>query len=454
MAKLKKFNAFVDGLFPSEADYVRKYNLYADPDLKVILDLIWKRVNNPWSGVDFDPKIDPRKYSKLMAGINRKLKNRDVDAYFGWISELNHRITIDAITPQDQAMILREMKTFEIKWFHMESFYRLIENYEGYLIRRFRESDFIRVRDFLERHKKAMVLHLEVKSRINELTQSIAFDKGEKLNKREVNWLLKSFRDEDLSKKNRFHALLAFLMYHINRKDWEPLLVPLEEFERSLFEGEFYSRRILANVYANKLIVYSSKGDFQQAAIFGFHSIKHITEDHLYYLNNFVSVLLHLNRNKEALSLMQNALLKYKNTRDLSRKIVFTSNYCRTLNRLGQYTKSARLANRLINDLGTKILEFKWHYFFRNYFYALLKMGSTERILKLNRHWKLVEREKAENHSPHLRAMVLAAEYQEIKLSGEDFFEEFKMLSGKNNREDEDFSFLMDVIKEHLPTGA
>lgn len=454
MPKLKKFTAFVDTLFPSEVEYVQNNNSYEDAEVLEILQRIERRVAEPWKGIEFDPSIDLRKYSKLLASISKKLKERDVDAYFEWISVTNYHITVDSISPQEQSRILKEMKSFEIGWFHMDSFYQLVENYGGYLLRRFRHADYVMVQAFLDEHRTAVKKNRAVEDQINQLTQFIAFSERNELEKVQIDWLLSSFKSKELSKKNRYYALLAYFMYHIGQKKWESLFEPFEELERELFAGDFYSRRILANVYANKLIIYNSKGDYERAAYFGYQSVKHHTEDYLYYLNNYVSVLLHLDRADEAMNKMQETFPMYKSTLDQSRRVVFASNYCRCLNRLQQYAKCVGFASRFFDELGSKVFQFRWHYFFRNYFFAQLKIGNTEQMVKLNRIWKLVDREDAGNYNPHIRALMLAAEYREIKLSGREFFEQFSILNGNDFAKDDDLVSLMEMIQEELPPAS
>ncbi len=241
MPKLKKFTAFVDTLFPSEVEYVQNNNSYEDAEVLEILKRIEQRVAEPWKGIEFDPSIDLRKYSKLLASISKKLKERDVDAYFEWISRTNYHITVDSISPEQQSRILNEMKSFEIGWFHMDSFYRLVENYGGYLLRRFRSSDYAMVQAFLDEHRTAVKENSAVENQVNELTQIIAFSRRNELEKSQIDWLLSAFKNRELSKKNRFYALLAYFMYHIGQKKWDSLFEPFEECWRErLFAGDFY----------------------------------------------------------------------------------------------------------------------------------------------------------------------------------------------------------------------
>jgi tetratricopeptide (TPR) repeat protein len=191
--------------------------------------------------------------------------------------------------------------------------------------------------------------------------------------------------------------------------------------EKAIFDGDFYSRRILANFYANKLLLLNYRGKFEEAAFCGRQSIKHYTEDFLYYLNNYSSVLMHLNRCEIALSNMDRSMKVFKSTRDKGRKVIFISNYCRCLNRLGQYKKSVRIARRFLDEMGTQIMQYRWHYFFRIFFFALLQANESEQMMKIERKFKLVDRERKSGLLPYLAILKLGASYREVRLSQKEF---------------------------------
>jgi hypothetical protein len=449
--KLKKFTEFADSLFPSEVEYVVRNNQFSDPEILSILDTIESRVSDPYGAISFNEEIDPRKYSKLIASINKKLKERNVDSYFEWISHLNHCITVDSITPKDQASILKEIKLFEPGWFHMDAFYHLLENYKSYLLRRFRKDDFTTVDDFLKRYRNDIDQNKRVEEKISDLTEKIVFEGVPALTEADRKWLLSSFRNEKLSKKNRFFALVSYLMHSVASNRSLDLESPLDEFEKKVFEGAFYSRRILANLYANKLIVQNAKGDYEKAAYYGFQSIKHRTQDYLYYLNNYVSVLIHLRREKEALNHMLSAFQSYQKSLDLARRVVFISNYIKCLNALGRHKKSVGMGARFCRENGLKLFQFRWHYFFRMYLLALLKTGNSEHMIKLNRQYKLVEKERQMKYNPHISALMLAAEYREIRLSKSEFENQIGEINPEMEPRDADFSALLGMIRADLP---
>jgi tetratricopeptide (TPR) repeat protein len=241
-------------------------------------------------------------------------------------------------------------------------------------------------------------------------------------------------------------------MYFIGRREWNTLLEPLNELEDQIFAGDFYSRRILANLYANKLIVLNSQEKYDEAAYYGVQSVKHRTEDFLYYLNNYVSVLLHLDRTELAMKEMLDAFPVYKSSIDQARRVVFITNYCRCLNRQGLYTKSISMASRFLTEMKSNLFQFRWHYFFRTYLFSLLKLGYTDQIVKINRNLKLVDRERADGRNPHIRLLMLAAEYREIKLSKKEFVDKFDEMRTADPTNDEGLTFLIEMIEEDLTT--
>ncbi len=421
MAKLKKFTEFSEGLFPSEVAYVKANNDYRDNELIEILDRIEKRVLEENTAKDFDGSIDPRKYSKLQKSIKHKLSRIDVDFYYEWISKANYLINTDAIPPEEQTRILREIEIFEPGWYHMGSFYRLAERFDEYLVRRYLEKDLKSVRSFLESNRDSYLLNLKTAERINAITDKVVFRSANGELKDELKWLLKVFYNEELSKKNRYGALVSFMMYHINQKNIDQVIEPMKALEKSIFAGDFYSRRILANFYANKLLLLNYQGKYLDAAFCGRQSIKHFTEDFLYYLNNYCSVLVHLNRFETALAKMDRSMKVFKATRDKGRRVVFVSNYCRCLNRLSQYKKSVRMASRFLDEMGKQIMQHRWHYFFRVFFLALLQSNQTDRMMKIERKFKLVDREEKSGLLPYLAILKLGASYREVRLSHKEF---------------------------------
>lgn len=147
---------------------------------------------------------------------------------------------------------------------------------------------------------------------------------------------------------------------------------------------------------------------------------------------------------------MQEMFTAYKSARDTARKVVFLTNYCRCLNLQHRYAKSAALARSFLEEHKKQVFQFRWHYFFRTYLLALLKCDETERIVRLNRKYKLTERETRESFDPHIRALVLVAEYREIKLSQREFFAGIEALHEPQRTGENEFLQLLEMVKGDL----
>jgi tetratricopeptide (TPR) repeat protein len=421
---LKKFKSFVSTVFPSEAAFVRDNNEMRDADLLEVIDKIVDQVMHPEKEIEFDESVNPRKYSRIIKSFETKLAKIDVDKYYEWISRINYLITTDAIPPEEQTRILRETESFTPGWFHAESFFRAMENYEGYLLIRYREKDYKIVRKFLESHREAIETNREIDAQIKAITEKMVLEgniETASLEPLHLRWLDGIFHNETLSKKTRYQALLMYNMHHINIRSIANLLEPMAELEGSILKGEYYSRRIVANFYANKLLILNYLGKYQQAAFCGLQSIKHHTEDYLYYLNNYSSVLMHLERYSDALEQMQESFPLYKSTRDKSRRLIFVSNYCRCLNKLGNFQQSARLAESYLDEIGNQVFTYRWNYFFRVFFSALYLKGQSEKLLRIEKKFNLAEKERKSGFLPYIALLRLGASYQEMKVAEKVF---------------------------------
>ncbi len=417
---LQKFDSFAATLFPAEVEHIRANNEISDPEILSIIEKLHILVNFPEKHSGFDAKIDPRKYSRIIKYFNTKLERIDVDAYYAWISKIDFLITTDAIPPEEQQRIRREVESFEPAWFHAASFYRTMQNYKRYLLIRFREKDYIIIKNFIENHADFYLENENIEKKIEELTSKFVLPENlnsAKSKKEDVKWLLDIFYNEEITKKNRYQALVAYNLYHISTRQITTMLEPMDELKKSLLKGEFYSRRILSNYYANKLLLRNYEGNLKKAAFCGLQSIKQFTEDYLYYLNNYCSVLMNMRRFEEVLQHSKASLSYYKLSQDGSRRVIFIANYCRCLNHYSDFKKSIRIAKRLYEELGNSIFQFKWHYFFRMYFFALVKDGRLSELLRLERKNKLAEQEQKSGLTPHLKIYTLVASFLEMKVT-------------------------------------
>ncbi len=422
-ARATKFSVFSDGLYPSEVAYVLVHNDFQDADYFKILERMAARIAPGGKEVQFDSRIDPRKYSRLKQAFENKLNAIDVDAYYQWISHINYLIHTDAIPPDEQSRILSEVGTYHSAWFHAASFYDAMQAYESYLLIRYREKDLQAIQQFLQKHREAYLHNEHVLGEVKLLTEKVvrAPEALHALSAEELRTLYTYFTNTALSKKTRYQAWLAFHLYHVNARQPEAMVEPMEVLEKQIFEGGFYSRRILANFYANKLLMLSKLHHYEKAVYCGEQSIKHRTEDYLYYLNNHCSVLMHLQRFEEALQLMKTAFGIQKSTLDRGRRLVFIANYCRALNAVGDYRQSVRMSRSFLDEVEMNVFKYRWQYFFRAYLLALLRMGQADVVLRLERKYRLKEREMAAGRIPQLSLIAACAEFQELRITEQAF---------------------------------
>lgn len=427
----KRFDLFAASVFPTEVEQVKTNNEITDPELLSIIDTLHTFVNFTEREVKFDQNIDPRKYSRIIKYFETKLHKIDVDAYYEWITNIDYQITTDAIPPEEQQRILREIDEFEPAWFHAASFYRTMQNYKRYLLIRFREKDYATVRRFIEKYEDYFFGNEKIERKIDDLTSKFIIRdiaNTNEVKQEDIDWLLTIFYDSNISKKNRYQALVSYNLHHITTRQITPMLEPMAALEDRLLKGEFYSRRILANFYANKLLLRNFEGEYEDASYCGLQSIKQYTEDYLYYLNNYCSVLMNLNRFDEVLHRSKDAMHLYKTSQDKSRKVIFMANYCRCLNNYLDYKKSIRQANRLLDELGSTIFQYKWHYFFRIYFSALMQANRLDELLRLEKKYKLTERERNFEFAPYIQLYTLAAGYLEMKLPQDQLHEKLEKI--------------------------
>ncbi|MGY6561278.1 MAG: hypothetical protein ACXITV_04170 [Luteibaculaceae bacterium] len=409
--KSKKINVFAKQLFPSEVVYVEKNNQFADPQYLDVLSKLHLQSQNPALTVHFDLEIDPRKYSRLMANFKHKLEKIDVDFYYQWISQCNAQISMDAILPETEKTILTEIKSFSMQWFHALAFYAMIENYSSYLLFRLRHVDYEKIMAFLQTYQEDIKTYKVLEEQIELITQKIISAKlnAIQLSTTEKEFLDSIFHNAIYSKKLRYKAWLTLNFFGLSNKEYEYLRPYLSVLEQGIFNGEFYSKRILANFYANKLLISANLGDEKTAIFCGYQSIKFFTQDYLFYLNNLCSVLLSSKQFSEALELMRKNLTLYKGTLNNHNKIVFASNYARCLIALKNYQNAARLSANLVEELNDVIFKHRWNYFFRTYLLALAFTKQWKSIVAVCKKYKLIEREKVEQKPPLIQMLWLKA---------------------------------------------
>jgi len=79
---------------------------------------------------------------------------------------------------------------------------------------------------------------------------------------------------------------------YFNYKEYEKATSIFDQVDKYFQEGLMYSRRILFNYYANRVILHSNLEDLEKAEYYAYLSVKQENSDKLFYLNNLIAILL------------------------------------------------------------------------------------------------------------------------------------------------------------------
>jgi hypothetical protein len=415
--RLKVFQSFVDSLFPSEIELLNSNHQFKDPEIiSLISDLRRKEKNKEPS--EFNTSLDPRKYSKVISKSKSLLDKFDVDKYFDWINRMHSCIITDHISPEDERLILKEIEGFSISGFHSLSFYDMIQSYENHLLMRDRKKDLKDVEVFLENYSEPIEIEKKRADRLKQITKMIS-NNSIGLQMSDLDWLRKLLKDDQASQKNRYYAWLAFNMHFINNKAGNELLKPLTYVESLIESGKFYSRRILSNFYANKLLIFRYLNRWEEACEAGGLSLKYETIDHLYYINNYCSTLIHLDQHERAAELLRSNEMHFNNTRNIAQKVIYLAHLIRCELQTQVRPSTVRMCRELTENLRIKVFEYQWHYFFRFYLLFLYKSEQSGAVIRLNKRLQLESRETAEKYLPYIASIVQTTLFLTLGISQE-----------------------------------
>lgn len=426
--RLKTFHQFVENLFPSEIAIISKNHSFKDVELIQLIDDLSKK-SALGNDISFNASLDPRKYSKFIAKAKSLLLKFDVDEHFIRINRIHSSIITDIIPPDQERQIYREMDRFSVSDFHSLRFYEMIQSYEHHLLMRNRRADLVRVHQFIEKHKASIQEELERTRCLRKITISISNESFQ--SEENLNWLQEILYNNEVSQGTRYSAWLAYNMHYINKKSGENLVEPMKYLEGRIADGMFYSRRILSNFYANKLLIFRYIDNLEEANKAGKLSLKYETVDHLYYLNNYCSTLIQTNQGKTALAMLKKNENHFYTTRSASRKLIYLAHRMRCEKDRKEYPTLLGMCRDLIDTLKSKLFNHTWHYFFRQYLLILFRTEQYHRILRINRKYKLTSREESIHQDPYIKSIISTSAYLTLGLSEENYLKDLE--SWKSN---------------------
>ncbi|RMA64353.1 hypothetical protein [Ulvibacter antarcticus] len=430
--KLKKFTAFSKTILPNEAKYLETQFQFVDEEKLQIIKLVIENALSQNIFRDFDADIDKRKYSYIKDWINKKLLSIDVDATIGWIMSLNKKILTDAISSKEEKEFLNYISSYKNIDFSFQSLYDLAKEYKSYLLVRMRYKDHQIVAGFILENKASYIKAREITEKLYSATAEITdqYTLNNNDTKYLENWLLEVFNEASISGKNRYQAfiLLAFMYSNYDENDKLKLLFNQIDIYFSL--GEMYSRRLLSNYYASRVLLHSKQDEFKEAEFYGYLSIRQNNNDTLMYLNNLVAILLRNNKPEKAFSLLEKHTDLYRETHNYHQKIGYSSYQIRVLSELQKNSLAEATAKTFLRKYKNEVLKHRWHHFFTSYISTLIVQEKYEEVLKLSTKFDLIkkegERQKQNNYVPNIAWSISLARYMEGKINSKRLLNEIK----------------------------
>ncbi|MDD2527358.1 MAG: hypothetical protein RBS33_04615 [Lentimicrobium sp.] len=396
MARLNDFTRFANALLPHEVTYLLSINQFKDAENLAILKLIHHNTHHPEQKFPYKLSIDKRKYSNLKKWILERLEAIDVDVFYAWLLGIDHKIMTDAILPREEDALIKLIRNFDKPGYYFIRLYEIIRNYRFYLLIRFRHQHNQVVDQFLNDHLKLYNRCMEVNRKLHEATIDIVnqYTRNNTGSRKWERWMRSVFYDNDLDGLNRYLAIVRLTLIHFNYKEYDKLNSLYNDLDVMMAKGEFYSRRILINYYANRVMLHSKQNEHDKAVEYGYLSLRQHSGDYLHYVNNLCAVLLRQKRITHALKLMQESFPELKQTRSHHNRVGFAAFYIRALNMNNRAGEAADYAETFLNAYKDQIFEYRWHTFFASYLQSLFALQKYAKVLQLMRRYHLFEREQ------------------------------------------------------------
>ena len=393
---LKKFTSFANLLYPHELNYINSIEQFEIEETKDILRLINHNVKTPQQLIPYPTKYDKRRYSNLMKWIKEKLNNADVDVFFEWIMEMEKRINMDNILPEDEKKLLKLTSVITPSSYNFIRFYEMLNSYRDYLLIRTRVFYYQSVQKYLKTYEEAHSKALEVNREMNHSAVDIIHQHTTSMGD-SMQWesfLLETFRNKTIDGFTRYKAFVRATYIYYNYRQFDQLRVIYDELDKEIQTKKFYSKRILANYYGNRAMMHSMLREMDLAEKYAYLSIRQQNSDFLFYLIKLCNILIINNKNNDALVLMQEQLPHLKNINSMYTRIGFVSVYLRVLNKCGKYSCAESYGETFLSAYKKEIFSVRWHIFFCPYFMSLLKQEKYREVIHLEKKYNLSVMEK------------------------------------------------------------
>lgn len=430
--KLKKFTEFSKTILPNEAKYLQNRYQFTDGEKLQIIELLIANALSQKDFVDFDTSINKRKYSYIKDWVEKKLANIDVDVTIAWLIALKQKILTDAIASSEEKAFLHYIASYKNIEFNFQNLYDLAKEYKSYLLVRMRYKDHQIVANFIETYKDKYIEVKDINEKLytatTEITNQYTLNNNE--TKHLETWLLDVFNNKSIDGKNRYQAFVLLAFLYTNYNESNKLKVIFNQIDFYFSQGEMYSRRLLSNYYASRVLLHSKENELVEAEFYGYLSIRQNNNDTLMYLNNLVAILLRNNSPKKAFALLEDYQELYKQSHNYHQKIGYCSYQIRVLSELQNNKLAEATAKTFLTKYKKEVLKHRWHHFFTSYINVLIIQEKYEEVLKLSSKFNLIEKEserqKKNNYVPNISWSISLSRYMEGKINSSRLLEEIK----------------------------
>jgi hypothetical protein len=453
--KLKKFTAISKSILPNEAHYLTKIANFQDAEKNEIFNRVIENATSQNTFKTFDENIDKRKYNYIKTWIAKKLELIDVDRATEWIMRYKMNILTDTITSQEEHHLLNYLSSFKDLEYNFQNLFELALEYRSYLLIRMRYKDHNIINQFIENFTVAYEKSKKINQKLYIATTEITKQYSNYTNETKYweKWLSKVFNTQSIDGKNRYQAFILMAFMYTNYNDHARLKKIFDEIDHYFSNGEMYSRRLLCNYYASRLLLHSKINELERAEYFGLLSIRQDNDDTLLYVNNLIGILIKNHKHKQAFKLLERFRKLYESTHNYHQKTSYISYNIRLLAHNNQLLQAENIGRHFLKKHDVEILKHRWHHFFTSYFNVLLAKEKYYDIItlfsKYNLEEKELERSKKSNYIPNLSWCYALAKYMEGKINDTKLYTELIAPTSKVTLSQEQQKLILETIEKY-----
>lgn len=458
--RLKSFTDFALALYPHEIHYLLQDNKLKGKDSLRILQLIHYNSQHPGNRLPFDPSIDKRKYSNVKKWIQAKLDRQDVDRFYAWINEQERKIMTDAIAAKEEKQLLKHLTQMGPQQYYFPQFYELVQHFRDFLLIRMRMVYYRQVSEYLNRYSRHYKRSVAINNKLNNASFDIIqqHSSSQQESDQWIQLLQRTFRNEELDGYTRYRAVVRLLYIYYNYRRFDEMHQVTQEMDQALRSPQMYSKRILANYYANRAMMHQKRQELDLAEKYGYLSVRQRNSDYLFYVNTLGGILLKQKKYTETLALLQEAMGELQHTNSFYNRIGFVALYLRSLTASGQAARAESYGDTFSQAYRHEILEHRWHAFYKAYLQTLLVRRQYRKLLTTIRRNGLLERERKylgrARYLPTIQWYYWVAAYLEAE-TGEDVTRNHLMQSlremKQNKHKTKKINELMEEVQPHIP---